>query len=265
MPTAIQPTTCPEEEHRCQQLFSGYTPINFLMLLLVAKGDKCMEITPNVHLIPGVVANPYLIIDSAGLTLIDAGLPGSHKKILRSIAGLGYTPKDLKRILITHADFDHVGGLAALQTATGARLYAHAAEAAAMAAGRPSRKLKPGNVFAKLLYWVMGRLFKAAPVQVDELLADGQTLPVLGGLCVLETFGHTPGHLSFFAPSAGILFVGDSIVSEETGLRGSRGANNWDQAKSDESVRKQAALGARIVCSGHGPVVMDAAGKFPHV
>jgi glyoxylase-like metal-dependent hydrolase (beta-lactamase superfamily II) len=224
-----------------------------------------MEIVPNVHLIPGVVANPYLIVDPDELTLIDAGMPGNHKKILRYIAGLGYTPKDLRRILITHADFDHVGGLAALQTATGAHVYAHAIEAAAMAAGRPSRKLKPGNVFAKLLFGITGRLFKAAPVQVDELLTDGQTFPVLGGLHVLETPGHTPGHLSFFAPSAGVLFVGDSIVSEKSGLHGSRGANNWDQSKSDESVQKQAALGARIVCSGHGPVVMDATRKLPHV
>ena len=224
-----------------------------------------MEIIPNVHLIPGIIANPYLIIDSGELTLIDAGMPGSHKKILHYIANLGYAPKDLKRILITHADFDHVGGLAALKAATGARIYAHAIEAAAMAAGRPSRKLKPGNVFAKLLFGIMGRLFKAVPIQVDELLSDGQTFPVLGGLRVLETPGHTPGHLSFFAPSVGILFVGDSLVSEETGLRGSSGANNWDQPKSDESVRKQAALGARIVCSGHGPVVMDAADKFPKI
>ena len=111
----------------------------------------------------------------------------------------------------------------------------------------------------------MTGLFKPAPVRTDELLSDGEILPVLGGLLVIETPGHTPGHISLFAPSAGILFCGDSIVSEESGLRGSHGANNWDQAKSDESVRKQAVLGARIVCSGHGPVVMDAAGKFPQV
>ncbi len=222
-----------------------------------------MEIIPNVHLIPGIIANPYLIIDCGELTLIDTGMPGSHKKILRYIAGLGYTPNDLKRILITHADFDHVGGLAALKAEAGALVFAHSNEAAAMAAGRPSRKLKPSNIFANLLYRAMDRLFKAAPVQVDELLAEGQVLPVLGGLRVLETFGHTPGHLSFFAPSAGILFVGDSIVSEKTGLRGSRGANNWDQQRSDESVRKQATLGARIICPGHGTVVMDATGTFP--
>jgi glyoxylase-like metal-dependent hydrolase (beta-lactamase superfamily II) len=90
-------------------------------------------------------------------------------------------------------------------------------------------------------------------------------LPALGGLRVVETFGHTPGHISLFAPSSGILFVGDSLVSERNGLRGSSGANTWDQDKANAAVRKQAALGARIVCSGHGPVVMDAVSKFPRL
>jgi glyoxylase-like metal-dependent hydrolase (beta-lactamase superfamily II) len=224
-----------------------------------------MEIIPNVHLIPNITANPYLLIDPAGLTLIDAGLPGSDRKILRYLEGLGYAAKDLKRILITHSDFDHVGGLAALQAASGARIYASAVEAQAMLDRHASRPLKPRSVIVKVLFDAMARLFKPARVQVDELLMDGQVLPVLGGLQVIETPGHTPGHLSFFAPSAGILFCGDSIVSGESGLRGSRGANNWDQPRSDASVRKQAALGAHILCSGHGPVVMDAAGKFPQV
>src|SRR5512135_2094214 len=62
------------------------------------RGDKThMEIIPDVHLIPDVVANPYLIVDSSGLTLIDAGLPGSHKAILKYIGGLGFSPKDLVR------------------------------------------------------------------------------------------------------------------------------------------------------------------------
>ena len=70
-----------------------------------------MEIYPNVHHIPGVTANPYLLIDPNGLILIDAGLPGSEKRILKYISGLGFKPNDLKQIIITHADFDHVGGL----------------------------------------------------------------------------------------------------------------------------------------------------------
>ena len=224
-----------------------------------------MEILPNVHIIPNAVSNQYLLIDPDGLTLIDAGMPGSHRKALSYLAGLGYKPEDLKRILITHADFDHIGGLAALKAATGAHIFASPVEAQAMAEGHASRPLNPRNRITKWFFDLSARLFKPAPVQADELLSDGQILPVLGGLRVIETPGHTPGHLSFFAPSAGVLFCGDSIVSEETGLRGSRGANNWDQVKSDESVQKQAALGARILCSGHGPVVMDAERKFPQV
>ena len=224
-----------------------------------------MEIIPNVHLIPNTIANPYLLIDPDGLTLVDAGLPGSDKKILRYLAGLGYAPKDLKRIIITHADFDHVGGLAALKKASGARVFSSPIEAQAIAEGHSTRPLKPRSFIVKFLFDVMAGLFKPARVQVDELLMDGQTLPALGELRVLETPGHTPGHISLFAPSVRVLFCGDSIVSDENGLRGSTGANNWDQPKSDESVRIQAALGAQIVCSGHGPVVMDAAGKFPQV
>jgi glyoxylase-like metal-dependent hydrolase (beta-lactamase superfamily II) len=230
----------------------------------MAGGNK-MEIIPNVHLVPGIIANPYLIIESNGLTLIDTGLPGSHKKILRYMAGLGYAPRGLRRIIITHADYDHVGSLAALKSATGARIFSNATEAEAIAKGRSSRPIKPANPFARLLYGLLGRLLKAPAAHVDEFLAEGEILPVLGGLKVLETFGHTPGHVSLYAESVAILFCGDSIVSEQTGLRESTGANNWDQAASDASVRKQAALGAKILCSGHGPVVMDAAGKFPKV
>jgi glyoxylase-like metal-dependent hydrolase (beta-lactamase superfamily II) len=224
-----------------------------------------MKITPNVHLIPGVIANSYLILETTGLTLIDAGLPGSHSKILRFLTQLGYAPKGLKRIIITHADIDHVGGLAGVETATGARIFANAIEASAVAKGASSRPLKASNSLARFFYRLMDRLVKAAPVRADEYLVEGHVLPVLGGLHVLETPGHTPGHISLYAPSVGILFCGDSIVAENNRLRGSRGSNTWDQDKADESVLKQAALGARIVCSGHGPVVMDAAGKFPLV
>jgi glyoxylase-like metal-dependent hydrolase (beta-lactamase superfamily II) len=224
-----------------------------------------MQILPNVHLVPDVVANPYLLIDPDGLTLIDSGLPGSHRKILRYMADLGYQPQDLKRVLITHADFDHVGGVAALKAASGAKIFASPVEAQAMAERHASRALKPRRKVTRLLFDLSSRLFRPAAVKVDELLSHGQVLPVLDGLRVVESLGHTPGHMSFFAPSTGVLFCGDSLVSEAAGLRGSRGANTWDQARADESVRKQAALDARILCSGHGPVVMDAAGKFPQV
>lgn len=223
-----------------------------------------MKIIDDVYVVPGVVANTYVIVDTNGVTVIDAGLPGSQKKILAYIAGLGKSAQDVKRIIITHADLDHFGGLAALQKATGARTYASKIEADAIAQGKASREIKPGGFsLRRILFAILGPFMKATPFQVDEVITEGQTLPVLVGLQVVETPGHTPGHISLFAPSIGVLFCGDSMVSNEKGLQGSRPGITWDETRARESERKQAGLGARIVCSGHGPVVMDAEGKFP--
>ncbi len=145
-----------------------------------------MEIIPNVHHIAGVMANPYLILDADGLTLIDRGMPGSAKKILQYVRDLGHAPNDLRRILITHADVDHVGSLAALKAASGARVYTSAIEAEAIAAGSPSRTFQRGGL-RKWLFSLMGRFFKFQPMQVDEILRDGDMLPILGGLRVVST------------------------------------------------------------------------------
>lgn len=223
-----------------------------------------MKIIDNVFVVPGVVANPYVIIDTDGLTIIDTGLPRSQKKILAYIASLGKQAQDVKRIIITHADLDHFGGLAALQAATGARVYASKIEADSIAMGKSSREIKAtGFSLRRVLFAILRPFMKATPIKVDEILAEGQTLPVLGGLRIIETPGHTPGHVSLFAPAVGVLFCGDSMVSDNHGLQGSRPGITWDETKARESERKQAALGAQIVCSGHGPVVMDANGKFP--
>ena len=216
-----------------------------------------MIITPNIHIIPGVTSHPYLLADSDGLTLIDTGIPGSAGKILRYIKRLGYSNKDLNRILLTHADYDHAGSLAALKKATNARVYASIYEARAVATGQFPRSLKTNNLFLKPVFALAERFGRISPAHVDEHLSDGQVLPVLDGMFVVDTKGHTPGHMSFFVPSAGILFSGDSILSVKDQLVGSHGSVTWDQNKANESVLKQMALRARIICSGHGTVVLD--------
>jgi glyoxylase-like metal-dependent hydrolase (beta-lactamase superfamily II) len=133
-----------------------------------------------------------------------------------------------------------------------------------MGEGRSSRPVKVGGTsLRRLLVAAGGRLFRTRPAAADELLADGQILPVAGGLRAMETVGHTPGHFSFFAPDFGVVFTGDSIIADDRGLHGSQPVYTWDAAKAGEAVRRQAALGARIVCPGHGPVVREAKDKFP--
>jgi len=223
-----------------------------------------VKIADNIYLVPDVIANPYLVVDPDGLTLIDTGLPRSDKKILAYVASLGRSARDMKRIILTHSDLDHVGALAALHEATGARTYASNIESQAIAAGKSSRPIRrAGFTLRRLMFAVLRPFMMARPFEVDEILTHGQVLPVLGGLRVIDTAGHCPGHISLFSPAASVLFCGDSMVSNEHGLHGSRPDVTWDRAKAAEAVKRQAALSPRIVCPGHGPVVMDAAGKFP--
>ena len=225
-----------------------------------------MKITDNIHLIPNVQANSYLISEPKGLTVIDTGMPFSEKQTLRYIASLGRSANEIKRILITHADLDHYGCLAALKEASGARTFASQAEAEAMARGGSTRPVHRNiGRFQAFMIRMMGKYLKPTPIQVDEFLTDGQMLHVLGGLQVVETPGHSPSHLSFYAPSVHVLFCGDAMKSKDKSLRVSSSRNNWDQALVDESARKLSKLGAKIVCPGHGSVIRNANNQFPNI
>lgn len=215
-----------------------------------------MLIAPNIHCVPGVIANVFVLVDPDGLTLVDAGLPYNQRRILAYLQTLGYPPQAVRRILVTHADRDHIGSLAALQARTGARVYASPLEAEALAAGRETRRLRVGAGWRALL-WLLGRLLfvKIQPAAADERLAEGQELPVLGGLRVLATPGHTPGHLSFFAAGPGVLFAGDSLRTLGGRLRISAGPNTADEALAQASAQRQFALRPRLICTGHGPAV----------
>lgn len=193
----------------------------------------------------------YLLVDQNNLTLIDTGLAGNSRAVLKAVQGLGFGPEAVTRILITHADGDHYGALADLTTRTHAQSYAAALEAQAMQNGASSRPLQPRGL-EKLLYGFISPLFKSPPTAIDQILKPGDVLPVLGGLQVLDTHGHTPGHLSFYLPEERVLFAGDSIAFIKGRPVPSFGANTWNPDASRRSFDMQMNLSPRIICAGHG-------------
>lgn len=127
-----------------------------------------------------------LIETSAGLILIDGGLPQSAAPISANIRALGLKVEDIKIILNSHAHYDHAGGIARLQRETGAVVAASPASARALETGRPTpddpQFGKDGSE---------GAFPKVANVRV---LKDKESV-VLGDTTLTAHFtpGHTPG------------------------------------------------------------------------
>lgn len=126
-----------------------------------------------------------LVRGPQGAVLFDAGMPESLPALQRNLATLGVEPREIKLILTSHAHFDHVGALAALQAWTGARVLASADSAALLAAGGR------GDLH-------FGDDLPYPPLAVDDTLVDGETVRWGARSFRLHlTPGHTPGSSSW--------------------------------------------------------------------
>ena len=122
----------------------------------------------------------WLITTPRGHFLLDGGLPQSSPQIVRNISALGYDIRDVKYLLNSHAHFDHAGGLAALQRASGAKMVASAADREILETGR-------------VTYGPTADI-SVPPVHVDRVVGQGDTVS-LGGVTLTAHMlpGHTPG------------------------------------------------------------------------
>lgn len=218
-----------------------------------------MLIVPGLHLIDDMqtsVVNAYLWErPDGGLTLIDAGMPKDAAKILAFGRQLGLHRLD--RIIVTHGDIDHMGGLAAIQEATGARVICHAVERAVVE-GRKARDL--GRTPIARLY---GPLYQAAsktflgfrPVShVDELVLDKTVLPE--GFQVVHVPGHSAGQIALFEPKRGILVAADALNNRKDRLGEPPAIATPLPDVARASIRKLAALpNVQVVVFGHGPAI----------
>ncbi len=161
-----------------------------------------MEIQPGLHSVNLLGAHGYLIAERE-LTLIDAGLPGSRRRLERYVARIGRSMNELRRIVVTHAHPDHIGAVRELTADTDAEVFVHPADLAALRVTlREAWTERDGT---KLLAY-----FTRTP-HASEPAEDGDVLPVLGGLRVIHTPGHTPGSICLYAARDRLLFTGDML------------------------------------------------------
>ena len=226
-------------------------------LRTVRKSQTMKKVAPQVYRFSGLTAgNAYLIDDADGLTIIDTSIAPSGAKILKQITALGRQLSEVKRILITHAHPDHIGGLPEVQQATGAQVIASALEKPVIQGEMPIPR-GPDDKKTGLARFISMPETTMPGTPVHRVVEDGEILPeVLGGLQVVATPGHAPGHLAWWQPAQRILFCGDTIFRLPN-LRLPFSFFTVDMAENKRSIARLAALDADIVCFGHGKPLVE--------
>jgi len=212
-----------------------------------------------------VFFNLSLILDAAhGPTLVDTGLPGQQDAIATALAEAGVRVQDLKRIILTHQDIDHVGSLYDLVQASGARVLAHATEVPFIDGTQPPRFARPEVLAQRPELRAVAERFQPTPV--DEALQDGTRLDLAGGVRVIFTPGHTPGHCCLYVERSKTLIAGDALTADEGRLQGPNVGATPDMPAASQSVRKLAELDVQSIVCYHGGVVQDdASGQLRRV
>lgn len=200
-----------------------------------------------------------LITDGVrGATLVDTGTPGLLPAITAALGELGLSPADVRRVVVTHHDLDHIGSLEAVVAASGAEVLTSAAEVPYVQEGRRAQKMPPPERVDELMPHlpphVRERLKNPPKVQVPvrRALEDGELLDIAGGVRVIFTPGHTVGHLSLYVEGDGVLISGDALTSAEGQLMGPPAQATADMPTAMASVTKLAALEPASILTYHG-------------
>lgn len=203
--------------------------------------------------IPPVVAHQYLVSGDQGYLLIDTGLPNNYTHLISFLNQKNISLNSIEMVVITHADADHYGSLPKLKNEYPSLISSSSQiEAAAISIGKSSREVRNTNKIKGFASLLLRPILQVEPTRIDRILLVGEELPYLGGLEVLETSGHTPGHISLWSESTRTLFSGDSIRISGRHLSPSAGSNTWNEEKARISFEKQLSLQPDRIFGGHG-------------
>ncbi|MHB8635745.1 MAG: MBL fold metallo-hydrolase [Fimbriimonadaceae bacterium] len=212
------------------------------------------------------IMNLSVILDTRrGATLVDTGSPGQAAMILERLEAEGVSRSDLKRILITHQDVDHIGSLKALKEATGADVLALDVEIPYIDGTLPSYKMPPPERLEQNPeFKAMLDALQRCPV--DIAVKDGEVLDLAGGVTVIATPGHTLGHASLYLNRTRTFITGDALTSAEGTLAGPMEQATPDMPAAKASIGRLAEFDVKQIVAYHGGLVdQDANGQLRRV
>jgi glyoxylase-like metal-dependent hydrolase (beta-lactamase superfamily II) len=221
------------------------------------------QVTPRLWDIDeiGHGVHAYLWEWEQGYTLIDTGFAKDARTIIDALVRHKMALHAVRRIIVTHADPDHSGGLARLKRATQARIVCHAVEKQYLE--HPLRRqISAWYMRLPLLAASVVPSYHSHAVVPDVLVVDGQELPE--GFVVVHTPGHSPGHISLLHRDRRLLIAGDALSHRGSKLRVNTSKFTSDLPNAQRSIWKLAKRYGddfETVVFGHGPPLFTNGGK----
>lgn len=211
---------------------------------------KMKEIAKNVYQIPLLPRNSincYVIDD----VLIDSGIRSSSNKILRAIKNV-----KISKHALTHAHADHQGSSDSICNTLNIPLWTSELEKNNAESGNVTNEYPDRN---HLIAQFQQNFWAGKGHKVSRILKEGDSV---GSFTVIETPGHSRGHISFFREMDKVLIVGDALINMNlvttiVGLNQPPNLFTTDKKMNMESIKKIYALKPKIICFGHGPILYD--------
>jgi glyoxylase-like metal-dependent hydrolase (beta-lactamase superfamily II) len=219
-----------------------------------------VRLGPHLHRVGNDIVAAYLVDTDDGVTVVDAGLAGHWRDLLAELAAMGRSVDDIRGVVLTHGDTDHIGFAERLRRDYGVPVYVHEADAA-RARGEVKTKPSWGRVRLGATARFMGYAMRKGGLRTTYLkqvvsVHDLEVLDLPGAPRVMALPGHSPGSIAIHVPVADAVFVGDGLTTRHvlTGRRGPQPAPFTDDPQGAlASLGRLEGLQATWVLPGHGP------------
>ncbi|WP_162515300.1 MBL fold metallo-hydrolase [Paenibacillus pinistramenti] len=220
------------------------------------------ELSPGIYDLSlkhnGMPIHPVLLWnEQEGATLIDTGMTGTLKQLQEAVQETGVNWNEIRRIILTHQDIDHIGNLPAIAASLPSRpeIWAHKEDSDVIEGRKPFLKMSAERLASMpeaMRQLIEGLSKDLKEMKVTRFLEDGEELSLHGGLQVIHTPGHTPGHLSFYLPKEKLLLAADELNAADGELKGPNEPFTPDMELAMQSMTKFLPLAIERILCYHG-------------